>query len=312
MPGERLETPSPGKVCCRDTRRLEEPARGARPPPLTMRRLMRLRRPRRLLALLHVLDLPRLPLSQMLRLLLVPLFHLLLPLLVGVLTCELLILLHLLLFELLPRFFLLSNHLLLLLLVLLIELGIARIGRSGTADWRKIASMDRFGTRLRRLNAVVGVGIHVGMTSGIRRPLGRMVRSAGFLGALDAVAFELARARSGRDRRLASIERGTQVAIATGELTLLRLRVNGPPVAPMSRGFFLGIGTSNDAAATSVVTDVIDCDICDGFPVDVVDDGDVDVADFTVVIEAIAIPAAADIADAEVTEAVIYAAIEAH
>src|SRR5579863_1531703 len=138
-----------------------------------------------------------------------------------------------------------------------------------------------------------------------------MVRSAGAFGVFDAVAFKLSRARSGCDGRLAMIDRSTQVAILARGLDLLALGRNGSEVMLVSRGIFLSRGARGDAAAASVVADVIDGHVCDGFLVHVMHDSDIHVADFTIVEEAITIPAAADVAHTEVAEAVIYAAIEA-
>ena len=96
-----------------------------------------------LLFLLYPLLLLHVFLLQLLGLLLVPLLHLLLSGLVGVLLLRPLMLLLLLLLELLTILLLFGDHLILLLLILLIPLRVAGVGRSRTFNRRKLLGMDR-------------------------------------------------------------------------------------------------------------------------------------------------------------------------
>ena len=83
-------------------------------------------------SLLHLLVF----LLQLLRLLLVPLFGLLLPGFVGILFRDLLVFFLLFLREFLPFLFLLRELLFLLLLVFLVQIRISRIGWTGSFCWR--------------------------------------------------------------------------------------------------------------------------------------------------------------------------------
>jgi hypothetical protein len=81
-------------------------------------------------------------LLQLLRLSLVPLFHLLLFPFTGVLFRQLLVLLVLLLLEFVSFQLLLRDLLFLLLLVLLVQLRLARIWSAGPCQGRKVAGME--------------------------------------------------------------------------------------------------------------------------------------------------------------------------
>ena len=104
----------------------------------------------RLLPPLHLLCLLRVPLRQLLRLLLVLLFHLLRSCWTGVLLRQLLMLRLLLLLEILSFLVLLRDYVLLLLLVFLVELWVPRVGRSGALDgWQLIRMGCDVGARSR-------------------------------------------------------------------------------------------------------------------------------------------------------------------
>lgn len=83
------------------------------------------------------------PLRQLLCLLLMPLFELLFPGFIRILSCELLVFLFLLLLQFLPFFLLLREQFFLLLLVLPIQFGIPSIWRTGALGRRQLVRMHR-------------------------------------------------------------------------------------------------------------------------------------------------------------------------
>jgi len=97
----------------------------------------------RLLPLLHVLLLLGVFLLHLLRLLLVPLLHLLPLLLAGVLTLHLLMLLLLLLLKVLPLLLLAGEHFVLLLLVFVVAVGVAGVGRSRSFKLGQVIGMNK-------------------------------------------------------------------------------------------------------------------------------------------------------------------------
>jgi len=93
-------------------------------------------------ALLHLMLLLHLPVLQGLRLLLMPLLHLLSRRLIGLTLFRLLVFLVLLLLKLLPFLLLLLIHLFLLLLVLLLFLGGRRVRAVGPLKGWKVVRMN--------------------------------------------------------------------------------------------------------------------------------------------------------------------------
>jgi hypothetical protein len=93
--------------------------------------------------LLHFLLLLRVPLLQLICLLLVALLDLLPAGFIRILSGELRVLFILLLLKFLPVFLLLRVQLFLLLLIFLVELGVAGVWRSGTLGARQLVRVDR-------------------------------------------------------------------------------------------------------------------------------------------------------------------------
>ena len=154
---------------------------------LFLRRLGRLILARRLLSLLHLLLLLCVALLHLLRLLLVALFDLLLSCIIGILLRQALVVLLLLLLELLMLLCLLGGELVLLLPVLLVEFGIAGVGRSRPIVRRNFIGVSegwtiRIGSRgiTSRVWRTIGIVI-VASSRVIAAPIGwRLVASAGF------------------------------------------------------------------------------------------------------------------------------------
>jgi len=244
-----------------------------------------------LLFLLHLLLLLEVALLHLLCLLLMALLYLLSLGCICILSSQVLVFFLLLLLELLALLILAGVELLLLLQIFLIQLGIACVWSGGPLQGRKFVGMDRRAS---------------GVCSAIRW---RFVSSSCFPGP-NGVLIECARSLSGRDGRLTLVDGGTQISIGAGRLKLLRLRGDQRDV-PLARITLFFPGRSLvDAAVTAVVADAVRVVIEDSGIIDIVDNVDVHIVHLTVVEKVSAIPAAAFVTVAEVTEAVIDAAIE--
>ncbi len=168
----------------------------ARSPPIALR-LVRWPRRRRLLPLLHVLHLRAMALDQLLRLLLVTLFYLLLPCVIGSLLLELLVVFFLSLLQLLLLLGLLGRQFLLLLLVLLIPPGIS-------CAWRiQLFARLNF-PRMSRVRMSCAVVSRAAISAVDGAPLARRD---------DAVSFETIRSFRRRDRRFPVICVRTKLGI---------------------------------------------------------------------------------------------------
>ena len=150
-----------------------------------------------LLSLLQLLLFLDVALLELLRLLLVALFHLLFARLAGILLCQALMIPFLLLLQLLYLLRLLGIKLLLLLLVFLVQLGIARVGRSGHL--------------VRRYLLGVSDGWPVGIVSGVcwRMCTWRLIAPASLSGGNNRRTAKRSRAWRSGDWGPALIARGT-------------------------------------------------------------------------------------------------------
>ena len=91
------------------------------------------------------------------------------------------------------------------------------------------------------------------------------------------------------------------------------LRIHRTHATFSERCFFLCAGARIDAALPAVVADSVHGDVVDDglVDVDISDDGGVNAADSSVVVEAVSAPVAAFITSAVVAEAIVHAAVEA-
>src|SRR5437588_2450001 len=170
-------------------------------------------------SLLNALLLLRMSLRHLLCLLLMTLFDLLSSSLICVSSIELLVLFFLLALKFLPIFFLLRVQLFLLLLVFLILLAIAGVGRSRALGWRKIVRMDGVAaTSVVHGTCIAGTCISTTRIPTTRISSGRMMKRAGLSRGHDSGLVECSRLGSSSDSRLATINRGTQLWIRAGFL----------------------------------------------------------------------------------------------
>jgi hypothetical protein len=107
------------------------------------------------------------------------------------------------------------------------------------------------------------------------------------------------------------IDGSEAVAVASGDALMLGLDARRREVLLAACREFCGRGRRRDPAGASVVADIVDRHVVDDGPVnvDVAYDGRIDVRHGRVVAERTTEPAATDVADADVTEAVIYPAV---
>ncbi len=108
------------------------------------------------------------------------------------------------------------------------------------------------------------------------------------------------------------------LVILDGHLACLDLGVDGRCVVLGTRSEFSRTGSNINAAATTVVADAVydpaavaNIVVDHVVAVDVMDDVDVDVGHSAVVVEVMILPVAAEVADTDVAEAVVDAAVEA-
>lgn len=261
---------------------------------------------------LQTLRLLRMPLLHLLGLLLVTLLHLLLLGLGIVLLLRPLMLLFLPLLELLMLLILFRGELL-LLLILLIPPGVSGAGRRwylvglNLTRMRRVVAVRRSCSRMRlNLSGTCRIAGGCSAASG-----GRVIRRACFLRSHDAGTAEGCRSLSCSDRGLALIRGGTKLRIGARHLYVLSLSRDGRKMPFVRYCFFLGSWTDVDAAVVAVVADaILDAAVHDGFVIDVVNVDDIHVHDRAVVEEMIALPATSLKAVTEVAETVIDAAIE--
>src|SRR5208282_5912338 len=246
--------------------------------------------------LLHCLLLLLVSLLKLLALLRVPLFSLLLARLVGPFR-GLLIFLLLPLLEFLPFLVLLGRELVLLLLISPVQVGITCVGRGRTLHWRKILDMGRWCS-------------HGPSLLGPSRRC--VILPSRFPRRNDVVTAKFSGPGGRSNGRPAVICRSPQLRISASLLDVLPLRSYGVDVPIMLGNFFLRGGPGRDAALAAVVADMVDYFAIDyGFVVNVVNVDDVDIGDGAVIEEMSAIPTAANEANAEISKAVINAAVEA-
>lgn len=114
----------------------------------------------------------------------------------------------------------------------------------------------------------------------------------------------------GRAAARAAVELG---AVTAGLAGVVALHVGGRRVALARGGHLARVGAPLDAARSAVVADAAPVDVLDDHPafVDVGDARDVHIGDGAVVIEAVAVPVAAYVAEADVAIAVVDAAVKA-
>src|SRR5215469_2317306 len=246
--------------------------------------------------LLHPLLLLVVLLSELLRLLLVLAVQLLLALLIGLSLRIALVFLLLLLLELLAFALLPGIELVLLLVVFAVTLGAARVGIAQARIGRQVPRMN---SRTRGSRIVV-------------RPRPRGTVAASFRGGGAFISTERTRPGGGSDGRASVVGAGTRLRIVASLLHVLHLGTYGRGVPFVNCSFFLGTGARFNATAAAVIADArIAVIVDDGGVVGVVNDVHIHVVDGAVVIEMIVLPAAAFIAVAEVSVAVVNSAVEA-
>src|SRR5215472_3348020 len=272
----------------------------------------------RLLPLLHVLLLLGMPLFHLLGLLLVPLLHLLLLLLhlllprlirlPGLFLLHVLVIPLLLLRELLVFLLLLGVKLFLLLLILLIQVGVAGIRRSRTRVGLNVGGVYGRSGNVGAGGTAAGARFIIRAIRAGRRG---MVRASRLPGCHYSMPAERRWPGSCRDRRLATIHRGAKLRIATGGLHVLGLSGNRWKV-PVARGnFILRCGAGCNATLPTVIADPVDGGVFDdGGVVDIVNVGDIHIADGAVIKEVFALPATAFVPFTGVAEAVRNSAVE--
>ena len=189
----------------------------------------------------------------------------------------------------------------LLLLVLLIALGVARVWRSEPLVRGKFAGM-RWTARIRR---AIGIRFAIG---------GRLVAPSRFSGRHGVAVVECSRPRSRRYGRFALVYGGAQLLVGACFLKVLVLRPDRPDMSLASRGLFFMARSRTNATVAAVIADAVygrivvdDCGV-----VGIVDFRDIDVVHRAVVVKAVVVPAAAFITAAEIAVAVIYAAVKAN
>ncbi|AOB39933.1 hypothetical protein BBB43_14720 [Bordetella parapertussis] len=120
--------------------------------------------------------------------------------------------------------------------------------------------------------------------------------------------------RTGRRRGLVAARAAVELgAVTAGLAGVVALHVGGRRVALARGGHLARVGAPLDAARSAVVADAAPVDVLDDHPafVDVGDARDVHIGDGAVVIEAVAVPVAAYVAEADVAIAVVDAAVKA-
>src|SRR5713101_3703016 len=140
---------------------------------------------------------------------------------------ELLMFLFLSLLEFLMFLLLFGVEPVLLLLVLLIALGVARVWRSEPLVRGEFAGM-RWTARIRR---PIGIRFAIG---------GRLVAPSRFSGRHGVAVVECSGPRSRRHGRFAMVYGGAQLPVGAGFIKMLILRPNGQDMAPAARDFFFG------------------------------------------------------------------------
>src|SRR5882724_11284446 len=290
----------------------------------------------RLLMLVHFLLLLLLSLLHLLRLLLVPLLHLLLFLLrlllswrVGFLLRHALMLLVLLLLKLLPFLVLLLVHLVLLLLVFLVRFRISgtRWSIRTVGVWqvvrmhvvRPVGVVLRTIRVWRAVRVWRSVGIILGSVRVVRRPvfipspaIWRRIVPASFFRGHYRSATKCSRSLCGSNRRLATIFRRPQLAVASRRLYVLMLHRYRRQVPLPRRCFLLRSRALVDSAVRTVVTHARNVDVGHPRLIYVVNYGHVYVVHCAVVIKTSAVPTSALITVAKVSVAVVNPAIKSH
>src|SRR6266446_2810558 len=187
----------------------------------------------------------------------------------------------------------------LLLLVLLIALGVARVRGSEPLVRGKFAGM-RWTARIRR---AIGIRFAIG---------GRLVPPSCLPCRYGAAVVECSGPGSGCDGRLAVVYGGAQLLVGTCFLKVLVLRPDRPDMSLASRGLFFMARSRVNTTIAAVIADAVygrivvdDCGV-----VGIMDFHDIDVVHRAVVVKAVVVPAAAFIAAAEIAVAVIYAAVK--
>ena len=247
----------------------------------------------RLLSVLQMLRLLLVFLFQVLGLLLVPLFHLLLSVFVGVALPQLLVLPFLLLLEFLVVLLLPRVELLLLLLILLVQFWASSVRR----------------TQARMRLKISGVGGRTGNVVPAIRP--RVRRRSGLSGRYASSVTEGSRPGSRRDWRSPLIHGSPELAVIAGRLDMFILSGYGSDMSVSGCNLIFRPGTGVDSSIAAVVADSIDRgSIYDRGVVNVMNVYDVHIVHRTVVEEASAVPPPAFVALAEITIAVGDAAIE--
>ena len=230
------------------------------------------------LPLLQLLLLLGVFLRQLLSLLLMPLLHLLCSVIIGFLFRQLLVLLVLLLLKFLPFLVLLRGQLVLLLLVFLVELGVSGIGSSSARG---------------------------------RREFFRVNRRVGVIRVFRAAIVKFSRPRSRSDWGLAMIGGSAQRRVLTRGVHVRRLCGDGSDVPLVCGCFFLPRRAIVDSAMAVIADAYIVSHIHLRF-VHVVNHGHVYVGHCAVVEEMAVVPTPAFKTVAEVSEAIVDAAVETY
>ncbi len=181
----------------------------------------------------------------------------------------------------------------LLLLVFLVEPGVAGVRRSEPLVWGNFVGMGR--------------------TTSIGRAIGRrLVTPSCFPRCHGAALVECSGPGSGCDGWLAVVYGSAQLLVGACFLKVLVLRPDRPDMSLAFRGLFFAARSRVHATPAAVIADTVYCRIVvdDCGVVGIMDFRDIDVVHLAVVVEAVVVPAAAFITAAEIAVAVIYAAVK--
>ena len=254
----------------------------------------------RLLVLLHFLLLLGVLLLHVLSLLLVALLDLLFLSLIFLLFGCALMFLVLLLLEFFMLLLLFRIELLLLLLIFLVGFYITGVRRGRVFVWRQFVWMDG---RPRR-TCVVRSG------RAVRSRFWRGIITGGRGRASGVRVIELCRFRCRGNWRFAVIFGGTKLGVAASLIDMANLRGYWRDMVFASCRLVLTSSACFDSSAPPVVAHTRDRLIHNLSVVYVMDDGNVDVVSFTVVVEMATFPSSAFVTMTEVTMSIVDAAVK--
>jgi hypothetical protein len=186
--------------------------------------------------------------------------------------------------------------------IFLIQFRVSCVGRRGAFPGWKIVGMNDGvwpGRTTRRVRCSCGT------------LAGRMIRRSRGRGRHCSAVPECTRFRSGCYWRPAQVRRSAQLRIGAGSLHMLSLSRHRWKVSLVRDGQFFGRGARVDSAFAAIEANAVHRNILGGRGfVNVVNEGDIHVVDYHVVIEMPVLPMASFVPSAEVAEAVNDASIE--